>query len=950
VKIEVTIKDEDSTKQRGDLLEGLAKKLLEIQNYEVGTEIRNTGMELDLLCRNKANGSKQIYVECKAYKESNKIQADVIKNIVGIKTIKNYSEVWLISTSEFGKDAKGLKNEIEAGSQAKDYTFYTPEKLIEALQNAKTICSIEIPKKKIEEKIKNTNKIGNDLLIISEYGYFYLFEYLEGGIPQDIFVAYANNGNIVDDAKLLENLKKTDSSYNNFNFEINLKYFASDIQKAILPLVISENKFKLNEEYIKRIDDTGIKLTHPNKSELILSDIFVYQDLQDIEDNKKLKINSEKLLDVQEYPKCMIFGEEVSGKTALISTLQKELNAINLIPIFIDAKDIKSSDLNKFEQQLSKNFAKQYFELEDSSLKNHYEKIIILIDNFEALAIKKFEYKSLFLEMINQNFKNILIFSDDSAEMEIMTKEDLKGKLENFKFFKIKEYGYKLRDKMIEKWLSIGQVELIHDNDLIEKKDEVFKKLETVIGNKFIPTYPLYIITLLQQIEAGTNSNLGGSAYAEFYNFLIIQAMGSTKIKADELDFYHTYLSYIAYHFFTNERKELEKSEIEKLHDNYSAEYHKESFSIVYDNLISAKLIKENSDFYSFGHNYIYYFYVAKYISDNMEKRGKSDQIKEQIDKLIKRLYVTEFANIIIFLIHHSKTRAENIIDKILDEAREIFKETLPATLSKDELSKINELVTEEIQLVIEDKSPHEHREKSLELKDELNEADIEENDENSTPSYNEEIKVLDIFGKINLSIKLMEIIGQIAKNYYGSLTKQDKNILLSETCNLGLRNLNLFIKQFSEYRDLLEKEIQDKIDKKKVTSKYEIEKISRKIIFDFTELICIHFIKKISSNIASKNLFEDIEKLTLDNEGMKLVHVATKLDFSGGLNKEKIISLNQDFLNSNNSIAKELLRFLVIEHLYKFDVEFKKKQEICDKLKIGIAAQKNILVNKSKK
>ncbi|MHB9015665.1 MAG: hypothetical protein B7X80_00845 [Sulfurovum sp. 17-42-90] len=75
-----------------------------------------------------------------------------------------------------------------------------------------------------------------------------------------------------------------------------------------------------------------------------------------------------------------------------------------------------------------------------------------------------------------------------------------------------------------------------------------------------------------------------------------------------------------------------------------------------------------------------------------MEKRGKSEQIKEQIDKLIKRLYVSEFANIIIFLIHHSKTRAENIIDKILNEAKEIFNEISPATLSKDELSKINEL------------------------------------------------------------------------------------------------------------------------------------------------------------------------------------------------------------------------------------------------------------------
>ncbi len=34
------------------------------------------------------------------------------------------------------------------------------------------------------------------------------------------------------------------------------------------------------------------------------------------------------------------------------------------------------------------------------------------------------------------------------------------------------------------------------------------------------------------------------------------------------------------------------------------------------------------------------------------------------------------------------------------------------------------------------------------------------------------------------------------------------------------------------------------------------------------------------------------------------------------------------------------------MEHMYKFDVDYKKKQEICDKLNIGISAQKKILVN----
>ena len=61
MKIEVALNKSSSTKERGDLLESLAEKLLSAQSYEVIKEIRFTAVELDLLCRHKING-KEIYV------------------------------------------------------------------------------------------------------------------------------------------------------------------------------------------------------------------------------------------------------------------------------------------------------------------------------------------------------------------------------------------------------------------------------------------------------------------------------------------------------------------------------------------------------------------------------------------------------------------------------------------------------------------------------------------------------------------------------------------------------------------------------------------------------------------------------------------------------------------------------------------------------------------------
>src|SRR5258708_14370447 len=181
MKIEVAVNNEDAKKKKGDLLEKIAKDLLESHNYQVETEIRRTGVELDLLCKNKANPSKKIYVECKAYDEDNKIQADVIKQLSGTREINEYEEAWLVSTSEFGKDAKGLVEKIAEGKNSKFFTFYTPEKLVEAFVNSKLIKDQKIAEQAVLNVIKKENNLGEFTLLITEYAYFWPIEYLSGG-------------------------------------------------------------------------------------------------------------------------------------------------------------------------------------------------------------------------------------------------------------------------------------------------------------------------------------------------------------------------------------------------------------------------------------------------------------------------------------------------------------------------------------------------------------------------------------------------------------------------------------------------------------------------------------------------------------------------------------------------------------------------------------------------
>lgn len=185
----------------------------------------------------------------------------------------------------------------------------------------------------------------------------------------------------------------------------------------------------------------------------------------------------------------MIFGEEISDKTTLLHMLQIKFNEKGFLSLLINAKDIKFVDYNQFDSVLSNCFKEQYG-LNDVNFKsiaeNNYENLILLIDDFDELRIRQNKNKIKFIKILNDNFKNIIIVSDDSAEIEIMTKEDIRKELYGFCFYKIKEYGHKLRDIIIEKWVTLGVEQDIGENDLFEKKDRITKIVNNIIGTKFI--------------------------------------------------------------------------------------------------------------------------------------------------------------------------------------------------------------------------------------------------------------------------------------------------------------------------------------------------------------------------------------------------------------------------------------------------------------------------------
>ncbi|HYT45767.1 MAG TPA: ATP-binding protein [Methylomirabilota bacterium] len=783
--------------------------------------------------------------------------------------------------------------------------------------------------------------------MVTEYGYFWAVEYLSGGKPGGMIFAYAKNGEVVKDKTLLENLAGTNASFKELNFLVVLE-FGDQTEKVIQ--TIDAKDCKLNKEYLDQINDLGMKFIHPNKDNLVLDDIFTYPDLEDVESEDNKKINSNALLDLgAQYNKCVIFGEDLAGKTSLALTLQKNLNEKGMLPLYIKAEEIKHSDFSKFSELLVRNFEKQYsndpkyIEAFTRIFAEERQRLIIIIDNFESLAIKRITAQMIFFKNLKEIFENIFLFANMSIEIEVMAKSESKEMLQGFKVLGIKQLGHVLRDELIEKWLTVEQKETLSDGYLLSQKNEISQKIKIAVGVNFIPTYPLYLLTILQLIVSGNKNKLQGSSYAELYRYLINQALGSVNARAEDLDFYHTYLSYIAHYFFIRKTKELSVDEMMKMYDEYKKMMDIEkSFVEVHRLLIRAKILKNEGGSYSFNHNYSYYFFVAKYLSDNLETL----EIKKELAAITEQLYRSEFANILIFLVHHSKNK--DIIDQIIQEAKKLFYDVKPYTLSKEEIWKINDMINGEITLSIVDSNPIDNRKKDLERRDRFEEEKRQTIDE--IVEGDDEDESLDFFGKIILSFKLIEVLGQITNNYYGSLDGEKKADILDEIYSLGFRGLRALLEDIEEYLEIIRRATIYLIEKKGASTKIDKEKIADKLISSFIEIIAFAFVKRISDSVASKNLFPTTNKVMERNQtsAAKLMNIAVRLNFPNELltNKNMIIELNKEF--TKNYLTKKLLRMLVIDHLYKFEVKYSDKQSICDKLDINITRNKQRYHQKS--
>ncbi len=505
-------------------------------------------------------------------------------------------------------------------------------------------------------------------------------------------------------------------------------------------------------------------------------------------------INDEKELLDKKY--VLIHGEETSGKTALGRHLYLSLVSDESTPVLhIDLKDVSR---NPNERDFSDAYYRQFSG--DYSLWEQQEGKILILDNLSSSA----NHIAL-IELATDLFEKVIITLPSDTYYSFFRDDP---RLADFLEMKIQPLSHIQQEDLIRKRLSLSDRQEPLTDGFVDQIERHVNSI--IISNKIVPRYPFFVLSILQTYEGFMPDDMSITAYGHCYQVLIVARLIKSGISREDnaINTCFNFAENLAFKIYQKGKQQAwEESDFKEFVDEYKIEF------IIPDSILS-RLDKEDYGIInrdgSFRTQFMYYFFLGRYLSKETKKN------KPIIERMCEQSHVSLNYLTLLFVIHH--TNDSEIIDDILLRTLCTLDNVDPARLDPSETSIFREIVEALPENIRSDRSVEEERRKEREHRDINEEEDVpEEDSEESTDE--------DPGNDIYRILKNNEIMGQILRNKYGSLTKARIKEVIEIVADSGLRLVSLGLvdkKWINHEADYLHKKYPD----------LDIEQIRRVIQF----------------------------------------------------------------------------------------------------------------------
>ncbi|MEM7540690.1 MAG: hypothetical protein AAF384_03780, partial [Pseudomonadota bacterium] len=225
-----------------------------------------------------------------------------------------------------------------------------------------------------------------------------------------------------------------------------------------------------------------------------------------------------------------------------------------------------------------------------------------------------------------------------------------------------------------------------------------------------------------------------------------------------------------------------------------------------------------------------------------------------------------------------------------------------------------------------------ENVEREREFRDAIDEVSVDEE-----PSYDEIVDLAtDVSARINMVLKTAEILGQVLKNYYGSIERSKKQELLQEVFDGPLRMLRFIFEDVIADPDSFAGELQRLIEKNRpLSADSPTTKTVRKFAFNLIGAVCAGVIAKTGNLVNAEKLMEDVDLVASnpDSISYRLISAAIKLTKPGKVPISEIRALSKDL--RGNDFGFRMLQSFGYYYLRMFYVETSSRQKLCAALDI---------------
>ena len=701
--------------------------------------------------------------------------------------------------------------------------------------------------------------------------------------------------------------------------------------KSVVEEEIKIRSLNITEKFKDFLQDTELLTkAHPGKESVFLNDIFVYPDLAKYDEVKEYErdINAQELIAEFSNTRLVIAGENQSGKTSLCKITFQELRKRNFVPVYICDRNGTLS--GKIENRIARAFHEQYKQTDTCKIQFENipkERIVPIIDDFHCAKKKEKHIRDLL------QYCNVILTVDDIFALNVKDT----NLVSSFSHFKIKEYKPSLRNEVIKKWLHLTNKQGEEDcyQQIDQKTETINMILGKVIGNGIMPSYPFFILSIISIQETYKPlQEITSQGYC--YQAFIYVYLRKQGVPNDEIDTYVNFLTEFSYYVFVKQTRHISQDDFEIFMERYLQRYQlpvdrkKLLRNLQQTNLI----VKDSFNNYSFGYEYIYYFFVAKYLAEHYNEE------KTRISSVLNNLHKDENAYISIFISHHSKNN--DILDEIVLNAMCLFDKFQVASLDRKEVEFFDKRSDQLVQAVLPpDITPEKERADRLRREDEI-EID-KARKENSTSDVDND----DFSRELRRSIKTVEVMGRIIKNRAGSLERDRLEQIFEEAMKVHLRILTSFfefIKQPTNeqvivdfIKEKIEKILEEKSKKNKDKGydKEKLRKLSKMIFWNMNFFTVLAIIQKVIYSLGSNKLVSITETVCrkMDTPVSFIIEKGIAMWYKKYLNVDEITSRikNKDF----SGIAENIIKFQIVNYCLLHRIKYKDIQRIEDKMGI---------------